>query len=96
MSLGSGILTLLNHLNSAVNNVASGNQHTLLSPEERKDVMDHLKASVLVLEKLAEVALVEAMTAREYQAITAGEYQAQQGTGGATGVEDDGFKPNEG
>ncbi|KAH8145676.1 uncharacterized protein LAJ45_10316 [Morchella importuna] len=58
--------------------------------------MDHLKASVHVLEKLAEVALVEAMTAREYQAMTAGEYQAQQGTGGATGVEDNGFKPNEG
>lgn len=50
--------------------------------------MQQLKATVKVMTKFAEVAHVEARTTREYQ--------AQQGSGGAMGVKDDGFKRNEG
>lgn len=60
----SEILTALSRLKEAVGYASSPNGHALLSPEERKAIMDHLNASVGVLAKLAEVAHVEALTAR--------------------------------
>ncbi|KAH8145678.1 uncharacterized protein LAJ45_10318 [Morchella importuna] len=60
MTLSSEIVVLLNHLTNSMNNVTSPGQHAVLSTDERKAAMEHLKASVEVLASLAEAVRIDA------------------------------------